>query len=234
MLTIALIVLAATVMWLVYPLIHSIRVTYANQRVPLMPDLTFCGRDDLPPDWDKTSGWRSGELGDLGFAHQGFLGPLGSELSYLELSCNAEHRIAGSVIRIDKGPKTLTTVELTTRFSDGTLISSSNSRTPSIFHYPRQMSMHKSGSSETRQLLTEHLAAVAAEQAGRTAIDPLSLDRLAVLRDENAEVIEYQAKRGLLKPSKDRSVYRFTLFGAARSCFKVWSRFSHLRHNSAT
>jgi hypothetical protein len=120
-----------------------------------------------------------------------------------------------------------------TTFDDGTIVCTIDSRQPSLFKYPPDIKLTRSRAESARQLMDEHLRAVAAQNVNRRPIASPQSETLDSVVESNARVTLFQVERGLLRRTDHPNALRYTFSGAVKSTFKVWARFQFLRPSRA-
>jgi hypothetical protein len=123
------------------------------------------------------------------------------------------------VIDIESTHTVTTYVKLATRCADGTIVGTLNHKNPSIIDRPPWLQITTRPGAGVPELLAADRQTVA--EIPSAPAPPWDGDPLETAATENAAVLAYQAKRGLLRDSHDGG-YSYSPRGAARTVFGVW------------
>lgn len=209
---------------LALPLVLGIPLTYLNAKIPRRTEFRIVptGSDAfgwMPPPDALTLG-----LQRIGFRHLCFLETEDERNITAELF-NFPGPVTAMIVRTSANGAKADVVALRTRFLDGSIIDTSNSRIPATFNKLPYVEEHRCRMDDLADILSTHLEAVESRSQWTTPIDPMTIDPVATLAREEAAVVEYQVATGLLRDVGDFHAYRYSFRGAARSVFRVWRAF---------
>jgi hypothetical protein len=222
-----LIAVVAFLVYLLYVLVAGIFVTYTKGRVPIRFDLKNNYWTDDLNDWGREEKRMKQQLLALGFEDIGFLTSQTNGSPYVSLFSHPTEPAAANLNLMVHGARRVSYIQFATKFEDGSVVCTFNSRQPSIFKYPSDIDVHRSKALLPAVLFEEHIQAV--EAHGLEPLPSPQRNDLESVIESNARVTEHQIEAGLLRPSDQPNLLKYTFFGAVKSTFNVWSRFQFLR-----
>jgi hypothetical protein len=197
--------------------------TYRKGSVPARLPIQASATGEFPPERAARIDPLVAELASFGFEHVLDVEPTHPEAAvtnYARVLWRPGDQVRAWVIDIESTHTVTTYIELATRFADGTVVGTLNPESPSIFDRSPWLKVTTRPGAGVLELVAAHRQAVA--EIPSAPIPPWDGDPLQTAASENAAVLAYQAKRGLLRDSHDGN-YSYSPRGAARSVFRVWS-----------
>ena len=194
--------------------------TYRKGRVENTLPIVPCAASDLPVAVQNRLRPFTSALQTAGFVHALDCGPRersAALLNHCSVFWLPAENIRAWVMDTEGEHAVTTTVELATRYANGTIIGTLNPTLPSIFDRPPWLRVELLPGASVEEMLASHRNRVDAMAA--SPIGPWDEDPLATAARENEAVLAFQAERGILS-QKGRD-YGYTGRGAARSIRRV-------------
>jgi hypothetical protein len=196
--------------------------TYRKGSVSKRLPIQSSAGGEFPPERAARIHPLAAELASFGFEHVLDVEPTDPEAAvtnYARVFWRPDEQLRAWVIDIQGTHAVNTYIELATRFADGTLVGTLNHDNPSIFDRPPWLKVTMRPGAGVLEMLAAHRQAVA--EIPSAPAPPWDGDPLQTAAAENAAVLAYQAKRGLLRDSHNGN-YSYSRRGAARSVFRIW------------
>lgn len=209
------------------PLILGIPLVYFTLRLNNRHEIIPCEEKDLPhsgKDFFSTSGK---ELLSLGFSHISYYKHKGvtnsaDAITYTGFFYNPERKVSASVMYAIQGEIKNSHIELSSKFVDGSHVSTYNSTGSSPFIYPPHIIMRKMKIKNTEELFHDHLMAVEKLKGSAMAIDADVRQYAHESNEEVREIMSYQVEKGLMRVCDDGVTVGPTFTGAITMVIKEW------------
>jgi hypothetical protein len=143
--------------------------------------------------------------------------PAASIVNHCQVLAHPAERIRAWVMDLESEQSIHTSVELASRFPDGTILVTVNPTLPSIFDRPPWNKVEVLPGASANDLLAAHRARLTRMSTAPDA--PWDDDPLTTAQWENEAILAYQAQRGIL--ARKNGDYRYTGRGAVRSVHRV-------------
>ena len=204
------------------PLILTVLIVYFGQKIPARPavekiDLSAAGL----PEYGKM------ELMTDALKAEGLV-PCGDFLirsspnvrAYARFFAGDRGAVTGHLTLMGTAGTRQMVAELSTTFADETEIDTRNDTQPSSFKYRRKL-LFQYPQCHPVDLLRHHREHVAEIRQGRPFREPRAIDA-DYLADDSAKELAEQVGPGILKLVAGGHAYRFTIYGAVRTTFRLW------------